>query len=891
MTCDCEYCYFQSVGVAKEAVEFVDQTEAKKKAVDFIYNAFREAHPQRRADGLSENTIAIMLAEWGFGKTQLLKYMRTAINNGAGVSGRLHDEYDIPFSEDSPHARVTLKSFIDDILREDPSFEPRAHERLNLLTQQRGVAFRIDALSFRDEIAGEPNLLVPLFNIVLRRCRIDNRIACEEDLRNVTRVILDHFDVDRLFIFFDELEALRTVETGRFQFESFFRNFAIRIKSLIDNSLPPDVSICLATIPSVWEALTRQFEELGALQSRASTAFIELSPLTLGKAHQFVLSRCRTADNSPFTDGTIRTLLEATGRNPRHLNQLCFGLQPDLKSTPTAQYIPVLDHLSSIATDRTAFAYDHQALLELKDAATESLYDSQVATELLSVLAGELREYSPARLREYLEEKMVPKIEEELNKLCNTRLSGIYPVVKLIRLDRSRASMQGKSLREQRKLLTAQHYLGDSDVRIEKQRLLVHDLDYERQIISPLESRFLDGSPEEYFLPVGDASGIEEMKALWQLNEGPALEICRTLRSLAAVPESAPQYRLSMAARERIFPRQSPKEPPFEWVDETFWRETFAYLHNPTRPRDEKRRLLLNGLRMAGQAYGAQCASVDETAFVWVLEEPSLKNVRYSDSKPLRSLVQLVNDITDLETPEFKHRLLSSKPDSLICVSLAHLPDRPRVVRTQEGRPQIEVVYHELGTREEFRLQLLSKLSQEATSRGWYHLGKMKAAQESIADEIYGKVVDIWLKCAEETGHLVIGWNIPHSVREDSLARVVREIVSTIPDQPATFEDIMGRLRRLGLRDPLDTELVDVLENNEQLFRDDEDRLSIQLLPTQKCIVQLSERFPRNRGELTGDYVRRIASYFWQGPRTELNRELERHVLVVEELAAILNLE
>lgn len=881
MKCTCDYCHFQSVGVAKEAVQFVDQTEAKKELLDFVYNAFRESHPQRRAEGLSENNIAIMLAEWGLGKTQLLKYLRTAINNSAGISTRLRDEYDIAFADSPALGQVTLESFVRDVELEDPEYGPRAQEHLTLMRERRGAAFRIDALSFYDEIGGEPNLLVPLFNIVLRRCQIDHRVT-EETLADASRLILDRLGVDRLFVLFDELEALRTVETGALQFDRFFQSFAVRLKSVVDNSMPPDVSICLATIPSVWEALTRQFEELGALRSRA--AFIELTPLSLEKAHQFILSRCRTAENSPFTDGTIHTLLEATGNNPRYLNRVCFDLQPILRNTATAQHRPVVEYLGGKATDRTEFTYDHQALLELKDACAEGLADLQIASELLNILTGELREYSPSQLRPYLGKAEVPKIEQGLNRLCSTRLRGLHSVTKLIRLDRSKALMAGKSLREQVRHLVAQHYLSESDVRIEKQRLLVHDLDYERQVVAPLEARSISGSPTEYYLPVDDEAGCEELTALWSLAEGPALEICRTLRSLALVPHNAPLYRLSMAARERIFPRQSPKEPPFEWVDEAFWRDAFAHVHDPSTPRQEKRRLLLNGLRLTGQSYGAKCSAVDDTAFLWLLEEPGRKNARYTEDRPLRALVQLVSDTKDLNTPEFRNRQLSTQADFLICVSSTHLPDRPKVIPTPEGRPEIEVIYQELSTREEFKFQLLSRLNEEATSRNWYQPAKMQAAQESIADNVYGRVVDIWLECAQGTGYLVQEWDMPHGVREDSLGRVLREIVTTIPDQPATFDDIMGRLRQLGMRESLEDELVHVLEDNGQLIRDNQDRLKIQLLPTQERIVALSDRVGRQHGESREDYAKRVAQYFWQGPRTELVRELTRHVLVVEEL-------
>lgn len=884
MKCNCDYCYFQSVGVAKEAVEFVDQTEAKIKAFGFVHDAFRQAHPQRRADGLSENTVAIMLGEWGLGKTQFLKYLRTVINNSSGVSAQLQGEYDIPFGPDSQLAKVTFASFFKDILKEDPGFEPQGQEQLKLFTERRGVAFRIDALSFHDQIAGSANLLIPLFNIVLRRCQIDYSVTSDDDLRNVSALILEHLKVDRIFIFFDELEALRTAETGTLQFDRFFQNFALRVKSLVDNSSPPDVSICLATIPSVWEALTRQFEELGALKSRANTAFIRLLPLTLDKAHQFILSRCGTVDNSPFSDGTIRTLLEATGKNPRYLNQLCYGLQPTLEKSSERQYSHVLTYLSTTATDQTAFTYDHQALLELKDAATEGLPGSQMATDLLNILAGELQEYSPAQLRQPLGGKSVTKIEEELNKLSTMRLRGVFPVVRLIPLTLSKARMQGKSLPEQQRQLVAQRYLSESDVRIEKQRLLVYDLDYERQIIASLETRYFNGSSAECFLPVDDDGGLEEMMSLWQLNEAASLEICRTLRSLAAVPQSVPKYRLSMAARERVFPRQSPKEPPFEWVDETFWRETFADLHNPTKPSSEKRKLLLNGLRLAGQAYDAECTSVDETAFLWVLANPNLKNPRYADPKPLRALVQLVTNITDLDTPELKQRLHSKQPDFLICISLTHLTDRRKVISTPQGRSQIEVIYHELGTREEFKLQLLSRLIQEATAYSWYKSEKMEVAQKTIADEVYGKVVENWLEQARETGYLVNSWRMPRNVREDSLARVIREVISTTPDQPVILDGIKKLLRRLGLREKLDEDLVAVLVENEQLNHGQHDRLKIQLLPTQKCIVELLDRFPRNHGERVEDYVERIKHCFWQGLNTGLTSELTRHTLVIEEL-------
>src|SRR6266540_401374 len=557
--CPCPYCYFQSVGVAQEAV-------------DFIHSAFRQADPQRRQDGRSENTIAILLSEWGLGKTQLLKHLRTAINNSSGVSSLLRDEYDVAFQPGSRMGDLTLETLANEICREAPEDAEIIGQQIDILRDRRGVAFRIEALK-----------------------------------------------VDRVFIFFDELEALRTIETVSFRFDRFFRDFAIRVKSLIDDNLPRDVSICLATVPSVWEALTRQFEELGALRSRAGAAFIELAPLDLERAHRFILSRCPSADSSPFTDGTIRTALEASGRNPRNLNQLCFELQPLVKEVPIAQHAAVLDKLRDIAAPLAGFTYDDRALHDFIDDATLHLDEGAHAAHILQVLAGGLSEYTPEDVCTILGETDVHRVEAVLDTLAARRLRGVHTVIKLYRLDRERVLMGHKSLSDQKKYLVAESFLQPSDVRIDRQRLLVHDLEYERELVAPLEVRYLDRRSPACFLPTIGNGGIEELCALWNLGEAPAQALARTLRVVAPTANSPLTYRLSLAARERVFPRQSPKEPPFEWVDEIYWRETFAVMHDPTRPSSEKYGALLQGLRLAGQAYGAQCIPIDDLAFLWVL--------------------------------------------------------------------------------------------------------------------------------------------------------------------------------------------------------------------------------------------------------------------------------
>lgn len=884
MNCNCDYCYFQTVGMAKEIVDFADQKEAKKKALEFIFSAFREANPKRRQDGLSENTIAIMLGEWGLGKTQLLKYIRTAINNSSGVSQYLRDEYDIPYTEDGPLSKITFRSFVEDILKEDPNFESYVEDKLNLINEQKGVAFRIDALKFHDEIHGEHNLLIPLFNIVLRRCQIEHRITTEEDLRSATKLITDKLNVNRIFIFFDELEALKSLESETERFDIFFQNFATRIKGLLDNSSPPDVSVCIATIPSVWEALTRQFEELGALKSRASKSFIRLSHLTLEKTHHFILSRCGDADNCPFSEGTIRTLLQASGKNPRCLNQLLFGLQPEVKNSSLLQHDIVLEYLENAAADRVSFNYDSQSLFELKDVASEIIDNSNMTLELLNVLTGGLREWAAPDLYRYLGKSKVGELEKELNTLCSINLRGIYTCVKLNRLDRAKALMQDKSLSDQKKHLLAQGYLSESDIRIERQTLLVHDLEYERGIISPLESRLLGKSEVWCFLPVNDESGLEELQSLWKLNHGPALQIYHTLRNIALISATVPYYRLSMAAREKIFPGQSPKEPPFEWVDETYWHEVFGYLYDPSTPKNDKRIQLVNGLRLAGRAYGAKCVAVDETSFLLIMDNPNIKNSQYFDAKPLRCLIQTANDFKDLKTPEFDNRLLSNKPDFLLCISTTHMSERPNTIPCEDGRPQIEVIYYELDSRMEFQLQLLSNLNEEASNYGWFISEKMKVAEETLGEDVYGETIDKWLKEAEKSGYLVKAWQMPYDTREDSLARVIRELISILPNLPATYEEILGLLRKFGVKDPLDQDLIDVCLQNGQLIRDAQDRLSLQVLPSQKAIIRISDRFPRGPGGLSKDYLCHISKYFWQGSRTNLNRDLERHLLVVEEI-------
>src|SRR6266545_4658371 len=882
--CPCPYCYFQSVGVAQEAVDFVGQVDAKRKALDFIHSAFRQADPQRRQDGRSENTIAILLSEWGLGKTQLLKHLRTAINNSSGVSSLLRDEYDVAFQPGSRMGDLTLETLANEICREAPEDAEIIGQQIDILRDRRGVAFRIDALKFHDRVLGESgNLLVPLFNMLLSRCKIRHKVTAD-NLSEATDLILEALKVDRVFIFFDELEALRTIETVSFRFDRFFRDFAIRVKSLIDDNLPRDVSICLATVPSVWEALTRQFEELGALRSRAGAAFIELAPLDLERAHRFILSRCPSADSSPFTDGTIRTALEASGRNPRNLNQLCFELQPLVKEVPIAQHAAMLDKLRDIAAPLAGFTYDDRALHDFIDDATLHLDEGAHAAHILQVLAGGLSEYTPEDVCTILGETDVHRVEAVLDTLAARRLRGVHTVIKLYRLDRERVLMGHKSLSDQKKYLVAESFLQPSDVRIDRQRLLVHDLEYERELVAPLEVRYLDRRSPACFLPTIGNGGIEELCALWNLGEAPAQALARTLRVVAPTANSPLTYRLSLAARERVFPRQSPKEPPFEWVDEIYWRETFAVMHDPTRPSSEKYGALLQGLRLAGQAYGAQCIPIDDLAFLWVLERPHDAVARYNDPKPMRALMHYINEVSDFETPAFRQRIEQSQATFVLAISTTHLTGRPYTLPVEQGRPQVEVVYRELDTRQEFKLQLLSRLSQEAGGASWHDSDKMAISREVLGTELFGNVVEMWMDAATETGYLLTSWSVPHDMRDDTLARAIREVCSTIPIQPVTFEGLARQLRLLGVRETPDEKLIDLLERSGQLVREAGDRLRLQLLPAQKRLIDLQARLPRHRGEETADYLRRICDLFWKQADVNPERELARHLVVVEEL-------
>ena len=879
--CTCEFCRFPSTGVALDVVAFVDQVPAKRQMLTFLRDSFVESDEGKKAQGYAENSMGILLGEWGLGKTQLLKYFRTAINNSAGVLEKLVGELEDDERVDRVKS-LDLTRVMDELEDESHQFEQERPQYEAVFADYRGVAFRIDATKFRNEWNPGENVLLTLWNLVLHRSGLGMKVASDDQIRSATKTILDHFGAHRLFIFFDELEGLQAVETAGFEFGAFFHDFALQVKRILDNEVTADVSMLLAVIPSVWTELMRRFETLGALESRSMS--IDLKRLDLKRTYQMIRSRCGTLENAPFSRGAVRTLLRASADNPRYLARICRRVQSDLAANPTAQYRHVLKHLGELPeSSRKHYTFDQKGLDELLDGALQEFPDDDLHMEVVRVLAGEINEVSPYELRAVLGVDDVTVIKDALEDLCSSTLAGIYAATRVMKLDTRRIRMSSTQVAQQRKHLEDVGWLAEEDFQIEGQRLKIWNLEYERDILRALATYVPDSDEHDYYLPVSETR-TEELSMLWRLEKTGALTLARTLQALGKT--DIQKYRLSHTAMERVFPWHGAKEPPFEWVPETYWHDAHAHLHDARTPKEEMRELLMDGLLGVAKSMQAKCSKLDRECFRMELMPEFISNYSYDDEKSVSCLVAFVTEESEIGADSQKRRIAEQSADFLVVISTTRLRQKPASVETQEGRPTIEVVYYEIDGKTQFKLQLLAYLNRTATDQTWYVPDKWLEASNALTQSCLGNVMDLWLHQIDGNGYLVNAWELDEaSVKEPRRPlRAIRDTVSIIPGLPVQEVDFDVELRRAGARDKMDPVLFELLKANLQIVQQASGRVGFNLLPTQQRIIELAPRIKPEEGEEPEDSAARIRKYFWRGRHTNIERELTRHITTVESL-------
>jgi len=879
--CNCEFCKFPITGAARDVSTFVNQVSAKRQILSFLKDSFEESDEKKKAKGYAENKIGILLGEWGLGKTQLLKYFRTAINNSAGVLNKLVGEI-----EDDEKANLLisldLNSVLDELEEESPEFEADRSEYDFLFGKYKGIVFRIDATKFRNELNPGQNVLVTLWNLILCRCNVEGRIETDDQIISMTKTILDKFEVDRIFILFDELEGLKGVESAGFEFDAFFQDFALQIKRVLDNEVTSDVSIILAVIPTVWEDLMRQFETLGALESRS--VFIDLKRLDLKRAYQLILSRCGTLDNSPFSEGTVRTFLHASASNPRYFSRLCRYVQSDLKINQTNQYKYVLNHLKDLTeSSRKHYTYDQRGFDELLDGALIEYSEDKPHVELLGILTGEIREVSPYELRESFEVKNVALIQDALEDLCNKTITGIYPVSRVMKLDNKKILMSQAQINKQKQIIENVGWLDANDIQIETQRLKIYNMDYQKDILGVLATYKPETTNYEYYLPVSN-SRLDELRSLWRLEEPSIIALFKTLQVIGKT--NIQKYRLSHAAIERVYPWHRTKEPPFEWVPESFWHDAHAYLHDPRTHKEEMYELLMDGLMSVAMSMKASCNKLDRYTFRMELAADLIDHSSYDDDKSVSYLVTFVSDESEIDSEFMKRQFAEQSIDFLVCISHIRLRQKHDRLEAKNGRPSIEVVYYELDSKTQFKLQLLAYLGQNALDQSWYMPDKLIEASKILSHDCLGNVIDLWIQKITENGYLIRDWELDEaSIKEPRRPlRAIRDVISILPSLPVSDEKFDVELKHSGLREKIDSTLFGLLKTNRQIIITPSGEIDFVLLPTQKRIIELIQKVKPSEDQKIEEFTVNIQKHFWRGRRSNIERELNRHITIVESL-------
>lgn len=762
-------CKHDVVGTPRLDQEIIGYSEVKEDLLRLVRDSF-----QRSEDpNFVANLIATLIGDFGMGKSALASVFVNAINRS---------EYD-----------AIYLSLIQDGVSEDEL----EHLDVDQLTKFKGVAIRIDARTVADKLQpGQiTDYLTPFFNKIGDELGISRNIS---SVKEITEAILTQNEATRLFIFIDEMEGLKETQYG-LNFEVFFAKFVNDLRTLVNGEgaygVKNKLSIILCTIPNVWDEFRRREDVAGGLLTREYAEPFVLQHFTQTQSFDFVNRICSNWNNSPFTEGCLRTLHLAANGNPRLLTKLCKHVEGFLPSSNKRS--PDRYDLTEVTSKALVSAVG-----------SRSQYTYAFDTGSYTAINGYLdREYSSdhalmfrwlvAQYNEYTDDDLsgalnlpileVQRIARELSDDEHLVL-GIRIVSKGHLFDYSSLATDAIP-----KAMIDQNYLDKDDVELSRATgkiKLFGKLDYFSQILEGLSTNSMDNQKKIFV-----SFHKDDLSNLWNIPEKKAGKLGKGL--LGCAHQSGQfNYRLSESARQRIFPVASQFDLPFLAKEKYYQLRTSIVDLNI----EQRHTTLVAGIMKIFEALGEEAGMEVEE------ERTSLEYFNFTYN-PLVHFNDFNNDfypkgrflIIDsteaFDENNLQRRIKNCGFAVLLCTQNFGDHRLIRVDEVEEDYAPVRpaLVFKINSTRMETNLLILGKsLHDDIIIESEYQPTLKRLFNELGFDQF----PMIWRQTGLDSGYFLKEWQMRHGATKKDARQTLLSLIKVIPSLPMNLEKSKAVLRK-----------------------------------------------------------------------------------------------
>ncbi len=760
-------CRHDVVGTPRADQEIIGYSDVKEGLLRLIRDSFQRSKDPHFIANLS----AALIGDFGMGKSAIAHFFVNAINN---------NDYDLVLVN----------------LQEDGvSQEELQHFDLEQMATYRGAAIRIDARAVADQLQpGQvTDYITPFFRKIGDEFGISRKLTSVKD---ITEAILKEREATRLFIFIDEMEGLKETQYG-LNFDEFFARFTNDLRTLINGEGAYDIRNCitivLCTVPDVWEEFKRREDIAGGLLTREYSEPFVLQRFDLVQSYRFVERSCWNWENSPFAERCIRTLHLAADGKPRLLTKLCKHVEGSLpagdgRSTENydlAELTATALGKAVGAREQFTYAFDLTSFRNIYEYLDRE-YGSDHA-RLFRLLVVQYGEYTDDNLAEALGLKVM-KVQEIIRDLSNEE----RPVLGLRLISKGHLFDYATLATDKvPRAMIDQNFMKSEDIDFSSatgEITIFGKLDYFKHILAQLTTETLEGE-KKIFVPFHK----EDLALLWNLPDEQAGSLGKGLRG-CALQRADVHYRISEAARSRIFPVASQADLPFLSKERYYQLRTAA---NNLSPEDRKA-CLIGGVMKLLEYRGLEIQErTSAQRLDFEVDPGKLRELfhDFNDDLSLLGRVLVIDSAEAFGEEKLVEHLQGCAFGLLICTRnfgddrVLHLPRGDE--KYGPFRPTIAIVIQ--STRLETNLLILSQVTQGDIA--------VEIEYQPTLDRLYRELglesfPQAWRDLGMQFGVCLKEWRMRHGTSKKEARETLSHLMRVTPSLPLSLEKAKNVTRK-----------------------------------------------------------------------------------------------
>lgn len=755
-------CKHDVVGTPREDQEIIGYSEVKARLLQLVRDSFQRSKDPNFVANLS----AALIGDFGMGKSAIAHFFVNAIEN---------NDYDL---------------LLVNLQEDGVSEEELQHLDWQQMATYRGTAIRIDARTVADQLQpGQvTDYITPFFRKIGDEFGISRKLTSVKD---ITKAILKKKEATRLFIFIDEMEGLKETQYG-LNFNEFFARFTNDLRTLINGEGAYDIRNCitiiLCTVPSVWEEFKRREDSAGGLLTREYSEPFVLQRFDLAQSYRFVERVCRSWKHSPFTERCIRTLHLAADGKPRLLTKLCKHVEGslpvgDARSTESYNLAALTATALTKAVgslEQFTYAFDLTSFNSIYEYLDRE-YSSDHA-RLFRLLAMQYDEYTDEDLAEALEleitraQEIARALSSEERLVLGLRLVSrghLFDYAALATDKVPRAMIDQNFMKSE-----------DIDFSLATGEITVFGkLDYFKQILNQLTAEALEGN-KKVFVPFHK----EDLALLWNLSEEQADSLGKGLRG-CALQRTDVRYRISEAARNRIFPVASQADLPFLSKERYYQLRTATNNLSP----EERNAHMVGGVMKLLEYRGFEIQErTSAYSFDFEIDAEKLRELfhDFNDDLSVMGRVLVIDSAETFDEEKLVERLQECDFGLLICIRnfgdnrILRLPPRDEIDETfGPFRPTIAMVIQ--STRLETNLLILSQVTQGDIAVEIEYQPTLKRLYRELRLDSFPQA---WHELGAQSGICLKEWQMRRGASKKNARKTLSDLIQVIPSLPMSLE-------------------------------------------------------------------------------------------------------